>query len=318
VLLCDKMIMGLQQRNSLEKYDRSLLEELNKTTVILIDNVARYYYEDSDQEYWDLQRDFPNVAPPLRSFFMEFSSPKFVRHEGIIDAVTRPTYRTGLLFSYDETKDVKNESVEKFSKQVGAKWIATIVIFYDYGGNISRGPMCSLLIKPDGRIGEIPPSFVVGLYKNYVDNMRKCGFSNDEVTDSVAITIEPALLAISFMHCKNVTVRKVTIPAGLIRKARKKHHHELIRYHILDIEPMKKVLRSEGNSEKTGLKRALHICRGHFKDYNDGKGLFGRIHGLYWWEQHLRGSVEEGIVNKDYEVHSVDEEAQNAIHSQDA
>jgi hypothetical protein len=36
--------------------------------VLLIDNVSAYYFT-SDQEYWDLRNDFPNLAPPYPQFW---------------------------------------------------------------------------------------------------------------------------------------------------------------------------------------------------------------------------------------------------------
>lgn len=65
---------------------------------------------------------------------------------------------------------------------------------------------------------------------------------------------------------------------------------------------MKKIIKTEGNVDEVGLKRALHICRGHFKNYSNGKGLFGKYKGLYWWDMNLRGNSENGTVVKDYKV----------------
>jgi hypothetical protein len=36
-----------------------------------VDNVADYYYRGTDQEMWDLTRDFPNLAPPYHAFWSE-------------------------------------------------------------------------------------------------------------------------------------------------------------------------------------------------------------------------------------------------------
>lgn len=47
---------------------------------------------------------------------------------------------------------------------------------------------------------------------------------------------------------------------------------------------------------------AMHTCRGHFADYRKGKGLFGKLKGLYWINSHVRGSEEHGVVEKDYAV----------------
>lgn len=110
-----------------------------------------------------------------------------------------------------------------------------------------------------------------------------------------------ALLTISFMHCKNVVQRVVAPPPRLSKRHKERHGRLLFSYRVLEIEPMKQVLRAEGRSEEVGLAKALHICRGHFKDYRE-RGLFGRNKGLYWWDQHVRGSIEAGVAAKDYEV----------------
>jgi hypothetical protein len=47
---------------------------------------------------------------------------------------------------------------------------------------------------------------------------------------------------------------------------------------------------------------ALHLCRGHFANYKDGKGLFGKYHGVYWMPPTLKGSSAYGKVNKEYQV----------------
>ena len=111
----------------------------------------------------------------------------------------------------------------------------------------------------------------------------------------------PALLAISFMHCKNVRRETVNPPKPPKFSISKIPKHKFIRLHI---DPMKEVLRKEGGSEKTGLKKALHICRGHFTTYGENsKGMFGKgIKGTFWIPQHTRGSLEHGSVDKEYVV----------------
>jgi len=78
----------------------------------------------------------------------------------------------------------------------------------------------------------------------------------------------------------------------------------------LEIDPMKEVLRTEGQVATVGLQKALHICRGHFKTY-DEKPLFGRLKGTFWWPQTLRGSANQGVVLKDYAVKAPLEEKES-------
>ena len=114
------------------------------------------------------------------------------------------------------------------------------------------------------------------------------------------IHLYPMLLALSFLHCKNVTMRRED-PCHQRKPPKHPGDCQRLHYHVLDIQPMQKVLHTEGHSHTTGLQKALHICRGHFKDYRE-KGLFGRNKGLYWWDSQVRGKSTAGITVKDYNV----------------
>lgn len=118
-----------------------------------------------------------------------------------------------------------------------------------------------------------------------------------------AAALAPCLMAISFMNCKNVAVSD-NEPATRKKSELRAYRGPMVRYKTLEIEPMKKVLRTEGRSEEVGLKRALHICRGHFSTYSEDKPLFGRsgAHGNFWIPAHVRGTTERGVVVKDYAV----------------
>jgi hypothetical protein len=112
----------------------------------------------------------------------------------------------------------------------------------------------------------------------------------------------PAYLTLSFMHCKNVLTSTVEPDRRLYRERERHGLKPFLRYHTIDIEPMKRVLRTEGNIESTGLKRALHICRGHFATYSAERPLFGKVAGTFWIPSHVRGTSDEGVVVSDYRV----------------
>lgn len=50
------------------------------------------------------------------------------------------------------------------------------------------------------------------------------------------------------------------------------------------------------------LEKREHWVRAHRADYRNGKGLFGRIHGLIWVPEHRRGNPELGTVKQSFEV----------------
>jgi hypothetical protein len=125
------------------------------------------------------------------------------------------------------------------------------------------------------------------------------------VNDTVALlkVIIPVWVGLSFLHCKNVTIQSTEPPVKLQKARERRGKLPLFTFKTLEIKPMTKILREEGQSETLGLARALHICRGHFKDYSKGPGL-GRNHskGLYWWDSQVRGNRDIGAVIKDYKV----------------
>lgn len=75
-----------------------------------------------------------------------------------------------------------------------------------------------------------------------------------------------------------------------------------MRYHVLDIKPIRRLIDSYRRGDRGDLRRALHICRGHFKTFSPDAPLLGRAVGTFWWGPQIRGSREEGIVLKDYRV----------------
>lgn len=115
--------------------------------------------------------------------------------------------------------------------------------------------------------------------------------------------ISTMLLTVSFLHCKNVAM--VDAPPAGTRQQRRAAQRQGVRetqFKTLVIEPMKQVLRTEGGIEQHGLKKALHICRGHFATYTEDKPLFGKYTGTFWRPAHVRGSADVGTVYKDYKV----------------
>lgn len=111
------------------------------------------------------------------------------------------------------------------------------------------------------------------------------------------------LLAIGFMNCRNVKLES-NEPDRKLNNLRKRNGlRPFVRYHTINIEPMKHVLRTEGDIETNGLKKALHICRGHFatltRNYK-GEALEKPV--TYWRAAHVRGSIERGVNVADYRV----------------
>lgn len=110
----------------------------------------------------------------------------------------------------------------------------------------------------------------------------------------------PFLFSLSLMHAKNVHLEDIPIPER-VRKKREKRDKPVVQYKTLRVESIRKQS-SEARNGQSSVKNALHFVRGHFKDYRQSKGLFGKYKGLYWWDMHVRGDEASGKVIKDYEV----------------
>ncbi len=115
--------------------------------------------------------------------------------------------------------------------------------------------------------------------------------------------LRPMLLAVCFLHCRNVTTRAVAPEAKVNRARARRGKPPLHTYRVLEINPMAGVLATEGNVRSDGLARALHICRGHFKTYAE-RPLFGQLRGTWFWRDHARGTPAAGVVEKDYAVNA--------------
>jgi hypothetical protein len=240
--------------------------------VIVADEVAQYVAEHGPPDVSAIQ-----VSLPFSQFWIEYRLAQKllsggVRHDHV-----------GCLFSVrDHGEDAE-----------GVRWEASVAIFRAVG---RKGPVRGV-------------EYIVMLD---VDQLGRVSLDNyDAVSPGIDAWVSmptssgafaPALMALGLLGCKNVRRREQAQPPKLSKKWEKKHGRPLVRYHVLDIDPMRKVLRDEGGSEETGLKKALHICRGHFATYTDEAPLFGRVTGTFWKPQHIRGSKKQGLVLKDYNV----------------
>jgi hypothetical protein len=131
-------------------------------------------------------------------------------------------------------------------------------------------------------------------------------FSVKDITDGMKRLASQCLamwlMANLLLNCKNVHAREQPCSLKLAKRYQERHGHKRPRYYVLDIEPMRQKFRdANGGKDGISLAKALHICRGHFKDYRE-KPLFGKVSGMFWWQPHVRGTAEAGIVEKDYRI----------------
>jgi hypothetical protein len=262
-------------------HGRMVLRGLNtwQLPVIVADNVAAYYFQGTLQEQWNIVKDFPNLAPPFECFWIEHKMPHRITSETGDTDLSQFNIRVGFLIIGAEREMVEGEDLPD-----NMHWLLCIELFIDYGqrGHRPHGPhgIIRLAIDSEGKLIDTP-------------SMQHYGGADaftTEVLEKFIGWIHPALLTISFLHCKNVTVEENVVPRPLAKKYEARTGTKPCSYKTLVIEPLKQILRQQGRSDSVGLAKAMHICRGHFADYRQGKGLFGKYHQLVWFPAVVRGT----------------------------
>lgn len=305
--LYDRIVAGCEVDGQ-EDGGTELRRCLAGATVFGIDNVQQYFWDQKgsipdDPNSWTLA-DFPNIAPPFDVAWFDFR----------VTGFRGPRIDVGVLVGAARARDDAEMWMPSNNERVwlpqGAWFIgATVFIVEERRGT----PICvgawKYYANPDGSPGKDAQGrpFVVGSCGGEYRERHRSRTDEEMrfiTRNNCRLFVYPTLLATSFMHCKNVERRPVDQPAKLSKKWAKKHGRPLVRYHVLDIDPMRKVLDTEGGAGENGLKKALHICRGHFATYTEDAPLFGRHVGTFWKPQHVRGSAKNGAVVKDYRVHA--------------
>ena len=263
---------------------------LDNTPIFAADDVAIYVYNlPKGTDFTDV---VSSMAPPFDKFFIEFQQVPCPNNEQLnawgVLITTNPDRNT--------IKRVDGDDGEP-------RWLLSLLLFLEREKGKPFGPVSEHFVglaedgtwfrHNDGSVfwaGQL-----AGLDKAPDDVQQQAG-------DYYAQFCFPALLTISFLHCRNIEIRPVTPSERQSRSYRKKHGRDLARYHVLDIKPIRRLLERYHTGERSDLRRALHICRGHFKTFALDAPLLGRAVGTFWWGPQVRGSRDEGIVLKDYRV----------------
>lgn len=106
----------------------------------------------------------------------------------------------------------------------------------------------------------------------------------------------------AFANCKNVELIEKSWPDKIQKKRIKTGKLPLVSYRQVVISTISGKKIDITNHDGQHSSPALHLMRGHFKDFSNGRGLFGKYNGKYWWNQSMRGDKESGIISKTYKV----------------
>ena len=228
--------------------------------------------------------ELPNIAPTFDHMFLDF---KLSKKNRSIDLFSRWTGEgLGVLVSAMQAEE-------------RAKWVLNFTVFIQaVKEEVWPAWEWVIPIREDGTISYQESEGKKALYAKQLGNYP--GWGPDEIPNLAGIALHVSLITISLMNCKNVVLQTKKIDPKINKSRVRKGRLIYVDYYTLEVHPVGRT--KTGASSKTDQRMPLHLCRGHFKDYRDGEGLFGKLKGLYWWPAHARGDASVGINIKDYDV----------------
>lgn len=174
-----------------------------------------------------------------------------------------------------ESTKIPKETTEKdlieFTKQVVRKNSATLNVRTDFSlqGKVAGYFQYSRLYL------EFPNTFLlmplIEFYfldvKGQMIKSTHHGFVEEDAPGSLLTFCHYVYMGLQLFHCKNVHIDsgESKRPAFAYPKKQKK---PFVKYKTLVVEPFRKILESEGDIQTNGLKKAMHLCRGHFRTYD--------------------------------------------------
>lgn len=265
-------------------------------TEVIIGDAVWTEIDKGETQEWQT-RDFPNVAPPFKTFFVEARS-NFNEMSAMM---------LGGLHFQEAEPDILAKvqgSSTWIPPQSEAKWVMYVTAYAHIGGTCYTLPGCFFVhIGEHGEWLDNPKRMNVFITEEYRDKPTSYWITKQALPVHDSMNYLPFVLkTLAVMHCKNVSTVVETPVRQQRRHFERKHKVTLCSYHVLKIKPIGS--KSESSDKPTaavGLNRQ-HIARGHFKTYTDEAPLFGKFTGTYWWESHVRGKADKGEVKKDYEV----------------
>jgi hypothetical protein len=266
-------------------------------------NISKYMFEVSGNFSLDAAS-FPNVAPSFRHFWFETKAPTHlfdskgttvwkeeISHWGFDVVAAEDNSDSSGVFHHFTSSLPKD-------KKDNIRWLLLAQLYVEAFGD--RFIHCPVLIGiPVSHNGE-PILGEGGNIEFMYWPADGVNITMEDLDGAFALTA-PLLLAMTFMHIKNGHFEEHTPDEKLQRSRVRKGKLPYFTYSTLVIDPIKKLLSEQGKIATEGIKNALHICRGHFKSFED-KPLFGKHTGLYWWGMQLRGDEKVGVRKHDYKV----------------
>lgn len=109
----------------------------------------------------------------------------------------------------------------------------------------------------------------------------------------------------SILNAKNIIIQPNQYEDRFTKHTRKLYQNKNLnlKYHTLSvIKPGKTYIQNRKGCTNFEGSTPLHLCRGHLRTYTQERPLFGKLSGTFFIPAHVRGSIDNGAVVKDYRL----------------
>lgn len=280
--------------------DDETKQRLRACPKIMAGAAAELYWVHNPKEMWDVCGDITGCAPPFPAFYLEFAMPEISVSEQF---GTVPHPMAGMAVGVLVAATTNHADRHSFSEDAATP----VCHFYQFTYYLSApGKLLDTRCMGQHEVAMTADWSVCrsksngGPLRSWVNGagIPREKMANVEST-AVTMMLNPTLLALQLLNCKNTSLVLDTPAAA--RRRRVFPGAPTVRYHVLVVAPLRR-RRSNNAADTNGHPKALHVCRGHFVDYRSGAGLFGKYHGLFYVGPHLRGNSARGVVIKDYQL----------------
>lgn len=295
---------------------------LGGAPVIVGDSCAEFYYAGTEKEHWDIKTDFPVLIPPFRTFWIEWTQPSLIRSK--VYGINKPDTSSFALSGTLVTVSTPPEMVAAW----GQSEITAYLKLAQGADYVWRFQPIGMINGAQASLFGVSEAFAVPVGDYWIATTSAGAVTNfvcTSTSDARAITgegyvdlvgkeaplfIHPALLTITFLNLRNgtLTPAELRVPPKFARNYAKRKGQELVRYHTVLVDPSR-TTKPSVVGEGTGTGMPLSLVRGHLVTYadEDGRRLFGKLHGTFMRPPHVRGSAKEGVSVHNYKVKAVKE-----------
>lgn len=290
----------------LEHHARAILggidTPLAKSVVpICVNNVADWYFTESDVEEYSLRDQFPSTTMPFPATFFEYRVPQSWKVRGdngewVSAEVNNGGCYIGILMlqerlpdgysgnSLEENRTISQVRMNLKEDPGCPRFRQYMAIYAGTKDDYTLATTATQYVDEEGKMmggpfHDVDPMIIEkGKHKSDIE----------AYSEFIRVYAFPMFFATSLMTCKNVTLAEGQVREKDVKKTAKMGSRAFA-FRTITVDALRKSIASGEHGAGHSVMTALRIGRGHWKDYTQGKGLFGRIKGRFWWDSFVTG-----------------------------